>query len=59
MKTIQLTSPNSTQAPGSAVGATQGARRATGVAPSAKVPRSQNEAQSRKLHRSPEHELTL
>ena len=35
MKTIQLTSPNSNQVQISAMGATEGARRATGVAPMA------------------------
>ena len=34
METIHLTSPSSSQVPGSAEGATEGARRATGVAPS-------------------------
>ena len=35
MKTIQLTSPDSKQVQVSAMGATEGARRATGVAPMA------------------------
>ncbi|RZB35608.1 MAG: hypothetical protein SRB2_02905 [Desulfobacteraceae bacterium Eth-SRB2] len=35
MKTIQLTSPDSNQVQASAMGATEGARRATGVAPMA------------------------